>query len=53
MIRLTWRQFRTQALVALGALLVLAIVLLVTHPHLVHLAAQSATNAPPASSTAS
>jgi len=44
---LTWRQFRAQALVALGGLVVLAIILLVSHPHLVHLAAQSATNAPP------
>lgn len=37
MIRLTWRQFRAQAAVALGALVVIAIVLGVTGPHLVHL----------------
>jgi len=43
MIRLTWRQFRAQALVALGALVVLAVVLAVTGPHLVHLAAGAGT----------
>jgi ABC-type transport system involved in multi-copper enzyme maturation permease subunit len=31
-----WRQFRTQALIALGLLLALAIAFLVTGPHLVH-----------------
>jgi hypothetical protein len=36
-IRLTWRQFRTQAAVALGGLAVIAIMLTVTGPHLVHL----------------
>jgi hypothetical protein len=36
-IRLTLRQFRTQAVVALGALVVLAIALAVTAPHLRHL----------------
>jgi hypothetical protein len=37
MTRLAWLQSRTQTLVALGALAVLAIVLAVTGPHLVHL----------------
>ena len=37
MIRLTWRQFRTQALVALGALVFVAVVSAITGPHLVHL----------------
>ncbi len=36
MIRLTWRQFRPQALIGAGALLLAAIVLLVTGPHLAH-----------------
>ena len=36
MIRLTWRQFRTQALLGVGALTVVAVVLLITGPHLVH-----------------
>ena len=34
---LAWRQFRAQAAVALGALVLIAIVLLLTGPHLVHL----------------
>jgi hypothetical protein len=37
MIRSTWLQFRTQAVVAIGAVLVVGIVLAVTGPHLVHL----------------
>ncbi|MGA2530502.1 MAG: hypothetical protein ABSG36_15255 [Acidimicrobiales bacterium] len=37
MIWLAWRQFRVQALAALGALAVLGTVLLITGPHLVHL----------------
>ena len=37
MIRLAWRQFRTQAAVAFGVVVVIAIVLGVTGPHLVHL----------------
>jgi hypothetical protein len=37
MIWLTWRQFRTQAAVALGALAVVAVALAVTGPHVVHL----------------
>jgi hypothetical protein len=37
MIWLTWRQFRTQAAVACGALVVLAVVMLVTGLHLRHL----------------
>jgi hypothetical protein len=37
MIWLTWRQFRTQAAVAVGALVVVAIVSAITGPHLVHL----------------
>ncbi len=36
MTRLAWRQFRSEAVVALGALAVVAIVLGVTGPHLVH-----------------
>jgi hypothetical protein len=36
-IRLAWHQFRLQAAVAFGALAVLAIVLAITGPHLVHL----------------
>lgn len=36
MIRLTWRQFRTQAAVALTALVTLAIVLAITGPRLAH-----------------
>ena len=42
MIRLTLRQFRTQAVVALGALLVVAVLLAITGPTVVHLAAESA-----------
>jgi hypothetical protein len=37
LIRLTWRQFRVQAAVVFGGLAVVAIVLAVTGPHLVHL----------------
>lgn len=37
MIRLAWRQFRTQAAVALAALAALAILLAITGPHLAHL----------------
>jgi hypothetical protein len=37
MIRSTWLQFRTQAMVGVGGLLVVAVVLAVTGPHLVHL----------------
>lgn len=37
MIRLTWRQFRAQALVAIGVLAIVAVVLAVTGPQLVHL----------------
>ena len=37
MIRFAWMQSRTQAAVALGALVVVALVLAVTGPHLVHL----------------
>ena len=37
MIRLTWRQFRTQAAVAIGGLVIVAIVVLITGPQLVHL----------------
>ncbi len=37
MIRLTWRQFRTQAAAAFAALAALAIVLAITGPHLAHL----------------
>ena len=37
MIRLTWRQFRTQAFVSAGVLVVLAAILALTGPHLVHL----------------
>ena len=37
MIRLAWRQFRTQAAVASGALVAIAVVLAVTGPHLLHL----------------
>lgn len=37
MIQLTWRQFRTQATVAFGALAVIAVVLAITGPQLVHL----------------
>jgi hypothetical protein len=36
MIWLTWRQFRTQAAIAFGALMVVAVVLLLTGPHIVH-----------------
>jgi hypothetical protein len=36
-IRLTWRQFRTQAAAAFAALATLAIVLAITGPHLAHL----------------
>jgi ABC-type transport system involved in multi-copper enzyme maturation permease subunit len=35
MIRLAWRQFRAQAIVALGVLAVIAVVLAITGPHLV------------------
>ncbi|HEX3839858.1 MAG TPA: hypothetical protein VHU85_03595 [Acidimicrobiales bacterium] len=37
MIRLTWRQFRVQAAVVFGGLAVVAVLLAVTGPHLVHL----------------
>jgi hypothetical protein len=37
MIRLTWRQFRVQSVVALGTLVVVAAVALVTGPHLANL----------------
>jgi hypothetical protein len=37
MIRLTWRAFRTQALVTLGALVIAAIVLVITGANLTHL----------------
>jgi hypothetical protein len=37
MIRLAWRQFRTQAAVAAGALVVLAVILAITGSRLVHL----------------
>jgi hypothetical protein len=37
MIRLTWRQFRAQATAAFGALAVVAVVLAITGPRLVHL----------------
>jgi hypothetical protein len=37
MIRSTWMQFRTQAMVGIGGLLVVGVVLAVTGPHLVHL----------------
>ena len=37
MIRLTWRQFRTQAVVAAGVLAVIAVALAITGPQLVHL----------------
>lgn len=37
MIRLCWRQFRTQAAIALAALVIIAIVLIITGTHLVHL----------------
>ena len=37
MIRLTWRQFRTQAVVVAGLLAAIAIALAITGPHLVHL----------------
>jgi ABC-type transport system involved in multi-copper enzyme maturation permease subunit len=33
---LTWRQFRTQSAVALGALLIVAVTLAITGPHLLH-----------------
>jgi hypothetical protein len=36
-IRLTWIQFRVQAVVALGGLVIVAIALAITGPHLVHL----------------
>lgn len=36
MIRLAWRQFRSEAAIAIGALTVVAIVLAVTGPHLAH-----------------
>ena len=38
MIRLAWRQFRTEAAVAVGGLAVVAVVLGITGPHLVHVA---------------
>ena len=48
MIRLSWRQFRAQALAALGALVVVAVILAITGPHLVRLAAGSDTTPLPA-----
>ena len=35
MIRLAWRQFRTEAIAGIGALVVVAVVLAITGPHLV------------------
>jgi hypothetical protein len=37
MMRLSWRQFRTQAAVAFGVLVAIAVVLAMTRPHLVYL----------------
>jgi hypothetical protein len=37
MIRLAWRQFRTQAVVAFGALVIVAVVFAITGPTLVHI----------------
>ena len=37
MIRFTWMQARAQIMVVIGALTVLAVVLVITGPHLVHL----------------
>jgi hypothetical protein len=37
MIRMSWRQFQAQAMVAVGALTVIAVILAVTGPQLVHL----------------
>jgi len=34
-IRLTWRQFRTEAIIGIGAVLVVAVVLAITGPHLI------------------
>ena len=42
MMRLTWRQFRTQGIVAAGTLAALAITLAVTGPHLAALYAEVA-----------
>jgi len=43
MIRLTWRQFRTSAWVALGALVLVAIAAAITGPHLAHVHAATMT----------
>ena len=37
MIRLAWRQFRTQALIAVGGVILLAAVIAATRPHLTSL----------------
>ena len=37
MIRLSWRQFRLQALIAVGLLVAVAVLLAMTGPHLAHL----------------
>ena len=37
MTRFAWLQFRTQAAVAFGGLVAMAIILAITGPHLVHL----------------
>ena len=37
MIRFAWRQFRTQVVIAFGALAVIAVLFALTRPHLIHL----------------
>lgn len=44
MIRFTWLQFRTQAAAALGGLAVVAVVLVITGPHLAHLYSTTVAN---------
>jgi hypothetical protein len=53
MVWLTWRQFRAQAAVAAGGLLILAVALAATGPHLAHLYASSGISTCPTQSACS
>ena len=46
MIRLSWRQFRFQAFVALGALVVVAVIAALTRPYLIDLLSEASTRGP-------
>ena len=46
MIKLAWRQFRSQAFVALGVLVLVAVIAVATRPHLVQLLSEASTTGP-------